>query len=220
MAAHGTGVNEALVAAIYTPGFNDKVSKIVGLAPCLDVASSSMFIDTNEPSTVVTLYALIQSYGVYNIFSADYMRNLESMCSEPGVGEYLCNTYFMPNPMLEDPFLYETGMNYYAHIQQNAVSDRFQEFYPIPDPDPVTKQVPATDITNGTMYDLGLIGVPVSILAGSDDVRCPAELQAPYFTDDNLNVTNSFTNVLGRAHQDFLIDNRMAMVDAVEAELP
>lgn len=83
---HGTGVNETLIAAINMADFNDKVKKIVGLAPCLDVSTNSMVIDSNEPNTVVTLYALFKSYGISNIFAADYMKNLQAMCDEGGVG--------------------------------------------------------------------------------------------------------------------------------------
>ena len=38
---------------------------------------STMLVDSNEPNTVMTIYALLkEKYNIQNVFAADYMANI------------------------------------------------------------------------------------------------------------------------------------------------
>jgi len=50
------------------------------------------------------------------------------MCSQPGLGENICNSFFKPNPAETDPFLKEQSLKAYKHMHANSVDTAFETY--------------------------------------------------------------------------------------------
>lgn len=87
---HSTAVNEVVVAASRIPTLSAKVSSIVGLAPCLRVNSSEMFINLNDKPSFSAIYNFMMDAGITRLFGPQHEANLASMCGE-GIGQFICN---------------------------------------------------------------------------------------------------------------------------------
>lgn len=87
---HSTAVNAAVVAASRIPSLGAKVGSIVGLAPCLRVNASEMFINLNDKPSFSAIYNFMMDAGITNLFGPDHEANLATMCGG-GIGQYICN---------------------------------------------------------------------------------------------------------------------------------
>ena len=89
------------------------------------------------------------------------------MCNDPGIGQFICNAFLVPNPADDDPYMKEQSFIAYQHLHQNSVLREFQEYF---DKDAAS--------TSTVVYDLeNLSGLNVRLVEGDADERCPINLQ-------------------------------------------
>ena len=56
--AHGSGANQALIAALRSPRFADKVDRITTVAPCLQIEQNNFFLPLKDEISVQMFYSL------------------------------------------------------------------------------------------------------------------------------------------------------------------
>ena len=70
---HGSGVNQALIAAMRAPQFSEKVDQITALAPCLQINDSYFFNGVlKDPLTVQLFYSVLEEVGVTSLFGSNF----------------------------------------------------------------------------------------------------------------------------------------------------
>lgn len=134
------------------------------------------------------------------MFGPNHLDLIEPMCSQPGLGENICNSFFKPNPAELDPFLKEQSLKAYKHMHANSVDTTF-ETYP-----------------GKELYDLSnLNGIQMNVLFGAEDDRCPEALNKPFF---ELLTNCQVSDIAGAANEDFCSDNSLSFMDMMDSYLP
>ena len=114
---HGTGVNQALIAAINIRNFEDKVSRITALAPCLQMnLNGQLNGKLRDPLTILLFYSIMEEVGVTSLYGPDFETDILALCDVPTLGPFFCGQFFTPNPKVTDPYLYEESCKYYEHL--------------------------------------------------------------------------------------------------------
>lgn len=125
---HSSAVNSAIIAAAQVPGLSTKVGSVVGLAPCLQLNLDNLFVPLRDLASIEAVYSFLASVKITNLFGPNHLDAIAPLCNSPGLGENLCNLFFVPNPADDDPYLREISLKAYAHIHQNSVQTSFEPY--------------------------------------------------------------------------------------------
>jgi len=73
---HSSGSNSALVLAAADPALQDKVDRIVSLAPCLEAEIDNFWLPLKDLSSIAMFYDLLASNGIHSLFGPDHLTNI------------------------------------------------------------------------------------------------------------------------------------------------
>ena len=213
LVAHSGAANEATYMAI-DPAMAAKVGKLVTLAPCINMFTSSFAINEGDLPAYYAVYEVLNMFGVNSFFDPDFETKIAPICTGiPG----FCEKYFS---RATNPDLKQGSIIHYKHIQSNSILSRFQDLMlnPVINPETGIKAF-NTGLYALPEYDLASITIPTSTLyADSEaDSYCPGAFNAPF-----MNRISGITSdwVSGLDHTGFVKDNSMALTDIIMGTLP
>ena len=113
---HSSGANQILVAAQDpTTALDTKVSKIVTIAPCLNININEFWLPLRDIASVQAFYAAMAQFGITNLFGPDTEAMIEPFCNAGGVYSQICNVYLRPAVM--NTTASRSSLKNFAHIQ-------------------------------------------------------------------------------------------------------
>ena len=124
LVGHSSGANATLVSAL-DPTMSDKVSRIVNLAPCLQINYDNFWMDQRDIASVSMLYNYFQLNGICS-FDDTQISTVEDFCMNPnnlGLVTFCCSSYLEPSFL--NPNMKEPAMRAFQHIHENTVATQF-----------------------------------------------------------------------------------------------
>ena len=92
---HSSGSNSALVLAAADPALQDKVDRIVSLAPCLEAEIDNFWLPLKDLSSIAMFYDLLASNGVYSLFGPNHLSNIAPFCAIDDVTNMICQNFLL-----------------------------------------------------------------------------------------------------------------------------
>ena len=121
---HSSGANATLVAAL-NPALSDKVSRIVNMAPCLNVNFDEFWMDQRDIASVSMLYSYFTLNGIcsFDTASIDTMEAFCANLNNIGLVTYVCNNFI--EPAFTNPDIKEPSLKAFQHVHENTVACQF-----------------------------------------------------------------------------------------------
>lgn len=209
LVAHSGAANSAMVMATEL-GIDDKVGRVVTLAPCLQINPTNWFFPNNDITSIELIYDFFEKANINSLFTPAHDLETAEFCE----GQYaaLCQAYLRNN----DPNLRGGSRKFFEQIHQNTGFRRFQEPIGAPDIiDPITGSI----VYERPEYDLEGITIPTfAVYAdGELDQYCPPDYNVG-FMDRVLGCESDWAT--GLTHTDMVMSNSSGLTDVITNCLP
>lgn len=198
---HSSAANATLVTAL-GEGMSDKVSRIVNLAPCINVNIDNFWIDLRDIASVSMLYNYFELNGLCS-FDKTSISTMEEFCMNPqnmGLVTYCCNNFI--EPAFLNPDMKEPSMRVFQHIHENTIAAQFQQKIPMLQDTVTSPMMP--------LYPIDQINIPVTAVFGENDNLCPC---SPNQSIYQAIPTLSTVEALGANNYDLIGSNSVSLVD-------
>lgn len=121
LVAHSGAANAAMVMASEL-SMDNKVERIVTLAPCLQINSMDWFFPNNDMTSLEMVFGFFEQANINCLFTPSHTTETADFCA--GTYAQLCNAYLRNN----NPDLKAGSKKFFEHVHQNSATYRFQEY--------------------------------------------------------------------------------------------
>ena len=99
---HSTGANTALYSTCENPIMQEKVSRIVNLAPCFFLNTSYLELRLEDPPSYSFFTDLFESYGIKTLFGPKFAADVQNTICQEAIYEQLCPFLLLLNDQMAE----------------------------------------------------------------------------------------------------------------------
>ena len=164
LVTHGTGANSSLAAASLNPDvWSSKVSKIINLAPCLQVDVGNFWLPVRDLQSIDAFYSILNLSGVRDFFGPGMVEDVAPFCAAGPQQQAICDFYIYPN--VGNPKYRQSGLLEIKNVHRNGSMGRFESLG-----------------ESAMEYPLqNIIDIPIYAMMSDQDSLCPSSMNLDKF---------------------------------------